>query len=106
MGPPPCAVGLGANGSTPTAVPDGGCCRRYAGAVADDSSPRPDPVPSALGPNAWLVDEMHEQYLADPSSVSESWRDFFADYRRDAEPQAAAVREAVAPAAPAAPAKE
>ncbi|HJR26507.1 MAG TPA: hypothetical protein VJ804_13615, partial [Acidimicrobiales bacterium] len=56
--------------------------------------------PSSLGPNAWLVDEMHEQYLADPSSVSESWREFFADYRRDAEPQAAAVREAVA-AAPA-----
>jgi 2-oxoglutarate dehydrogenase E1 component len=39
----------------------------------------------ALGPNAWLVDEMHEQYLADPGSVSESWRDFFADYRRDAD---------------------
>jgi 2-oxoglutarate dehydrogenase E1 component len=37
----------------------------------------------ALGPNAWLVDEMYEQYLANPASVSESWRDFFADYRRD-----------------------
>jgi len=36
-----------------------------------------------LGPNAWLVDEMYEQYLADPASVSESWRDFFADYQRD-----------------------
>ena len=33
----------------------------------------------SLGPNAWLVDEMYEQYLADPSSVSESWRDSFAD---------------------------
>src|SRR3954464_9090959 len=32
-----------------------------------------------FGPNAWLVDEMYEQYRADPSSVSESWRDFFAD---------------------------
>ena len=40
---------------------------------------------AALGPNAWLVDEMYEQYLADPGSVSESWRDFFADYRRDAD---------------------
>ena len=28
---------------------------------------------------------MYEQYLADPGSVSESWRDFFADYRRDAD---------------------
>ena len=71
------------------------------GAVADDPTSRDDLASSALGPNAWLVDEMHEQYLADPSSVSESWRDFFADYRRDAEPQTAAAREAVA-AAPAA----
>ena len=39
-----------------------------------------------MGPNAWLVDEMYEQYLADPSSVSEAWRDFFADYRRDIDP--------------------
>ncbi len=36
--------------------------------------------PSAVGQNAWLVDEMYEQYLADPSSVSASWQDFFADY--------------------------
>src|SRR4051812_19496559 len=38
-----------------------------------------------LGPNAWLVDEMYEQYLADPTSVSESWRDFSADYQRDSD---------------------
>jgi len=44
----------------------------------------------ALGPNAWLVDEMYEQYLANPSSVSEAWREFFADYRRDTDPQAPA----------------
>jgi 2-oxoglutarate dehydrogenase E1 component len=36
-----------------------------------------------IGPNAWLVDEMYEQFLADPTSVSESWREFFADYRPD-----------------------
>ncbi|HMX66257.1 MAG TPA: hypothetical protein PKX25_11825, partial [Microthrixaceae bacterium] len=41
-----------------------------------------DPVASEpLGPNAWLVEEMFEQYQADPGSVSETWRDFFADYR-------------------------
>jgi multifunctional 2-oxoglutarate metabolism enzyme len=34
---------------------------------------------TTFGPNAWLVDEMYEQYRADPSSVSDSWRDFFAD---------------------------
>ena len=36
-----------------------------------------------VGQNAWLVDEMHRQYLADPESVSESWQDFFSDYRPD-----------------------
>src|SRR6187549_2980530 len=41
------------------------------------------PPQEALGPNAWLVDEMYDQYRADPSSVSESWREFFADYQSD-----------------------
>jgi 2-oxoglutarate decarboxylase len=67
---------------------------RYAQGVADD---RDDELsPNALGPNAWLVDEMHEQYLADPTSVSESWQDFFADYRRDAAPQTMAPAPAAA----------
>ena len=35
----------------------------------------------AFGANAWLVEEMYESYLADPGSVSESWREFFADYK-------------------------
>jgi 2-oxoglutarate dehydrogenase E1 component len=61
------------------------------GAPSEPSSSSDDSA--ALGPNAWLVDEMYEQYLADPSSVSESWRDFFADYKRDA--------DHVAPPAPA-----
>jgi 2-oxoglutarate decarboxylase len=34
----------------------------------------------AFGPNAWLVDDMYEEYRSDPSSVSESWQEFFADY--------------------------
>jgi multifunctional 2-oxoglutarate metabolism enzyme len=38
------------------------------------------PTGGAFGPNAWLVDDMYEQYRADPSSVSESWREFFTDY--------------------------
>ncbi len=63
------------------------------GAVVDDPTPDPTP-PAPSAPNAWLVDEMHEQYLADPSSVSESWRDLL---RRlpaamRAEPQAAPAR--------------
>ena len=41
----------------------------------------PSPGEASFGPNAWLVDDMYEQYRQDPSSVSESWREFFLDYR-------------------------
>jgi 2-oxoglutarate decarboxylase len=36
---------------------------------------------SSFGANAWLVDDMYEQYRQDPESVSESWREFFVNYR-------------------------
>ena len=54
-----------------------------------------------IGPNAWLVDEMYEQYLADPTSVSDSWQEFFADYRPDGAPTRAGVE--APPPEPAAP---
>ena len=38
---------------------------------------------AAFGPNAWLVDDMYERYTRDPSSVAESWRDFFEGYRTE-----------------------
>lgn len=31
--------------------------------------------------NAWLVEELYEQYQEDPSSLSSGWQEFFADYR-------------------------
>ncbi|MEV4319185.1 multifunctional oxoglutarate decarboxylase/oxoglutarate dehydrogenase thiamine pyrophosphate-binding subunit/dihydrolipoyllysine-residue succinyltransferase subunit [Actinocrispum sp. NPDC049592] len=34
-----------------------------------------------FGPNEWLVEEMYEQFLADPGSVDPAWHDFFADYK-------------------------
>jgi 2-oxoglutarate decarboxylase len=34
-----------------------------------------------FGPNVWLVDEMYRQYIENPKSVGESWREFFEDYR-------------------------
>ena len=34
-----------------------------------------------FGPNTWLVEEMYRKYQEDPSSVSDSWQEFFADYR-------------------------
>jgi 2-oxoglutarate decarboxylase len=32
-----------------------------------------------FGANEWLVYEIHQQYLKDPDSVSQTWREFFAD---------------------------
>jgi multifunctional 2-oxoglutarate metabolism enzyme len=58
--------------------------------VSDTSTPGSAPVEPApgepLGPNAWLVEEKYEQFLADPASVGESWREFFADYRAPGRP--------------------
>src|SRR5215468_3335895 len=34
-----------------------------------------------FGANEWLVDEMYQRYLADPSSVAMEWWNFFADYQ-------------------------
>ncbi|HVN51364.1 MAG TPA: multifunctional oxoglutarate decarboxylase/oxoglutarate dehydrogenase thiamine pyrophosphate-binding subunit/dihydrolipoyllysine-residue succinyltransferase subunit [Acidimicrobiales bacterium] len=70
-----------------------------------------DTTADQVGPNAWLVDEMYEQFLADPSSVSESWREFFGDYRPESTPTRApapavttpAVTTAVSPSAPSPP---
>jgi multifunctional 2-oxoglutarate metabolism enzyme len=36
---------------------------------------------SQFGPNEWLVEEMYDQFLADPSSVDPAWHDFFADFK-------------------------
>ena len=56
----------------------------------------------SFGPNAWLVDDMYERFLADPTSVSDSWREFFADYRPAPVPAPQAqVPTAVQPAPPA-----
>src|SRR5579872_4053471 len=40
-----------------------------------------DRARGSFGPNAWLVDDMFERFVADPESVGASWREFFADYR-------------------------
>jgi multifunctional 2-oxoglutarate metabolism enzyme len=61
-----------------------------------------------FGPNEWLVDELYQQYQADPGSVDRAWWNFFADYRpepTDASPagvqgSAAAPRAGTPSAAP------
>ena len=53
--------------------------------MSSASSPRPSTASSSsvagFGTNEWLVEEMYQQYLADPSSVDQAWHEFFADYR-------------------------
>jgi 2-oxoglutarate dehydrogenase E1 component len=44
-----------------------------------------------FGTNSWLVDEMYAQYVADPESVNDSWREFFSDYRAPGAPAPAAT---------------
>ncbi|MEU0516146.1 hypothetical protein ABZ193_43565, partial [Amycolatopsis sp. NPDC006125] len=77
---------------------------------------------SQFGPNEWLVEEMYDQFLADPNSVDAAWHEFFSDFKptqtTESKPDAAPapVREqpakpgngqvnqaATAPAAPAQP---
>ena len=41
----------------------------------------PEAKSGSFGPNAWLVDDMFARFKADPASVSEAWREFFADYK-------------------------
>ena len=54
----------------------------------------------SFGPNAWLVDDMYDRYLADPNSVAESWRQFFADYQRSTLPTVASATTAPTPSKP------
>ncbi|MGR7023599.1 multifunctional oxoglutarate decarboxylase/oxoglutarate dehydrogenase thiamine pyrophosphate-binding subunit/dihydrolipoyllysine-residue succinyltransferase subunit [Geodermatophilus sp. URMC 62] len=86
--------------------------------MSRDNSPRPSTTSSSsavagFGTNEWLVEEMYQQFLADPSSVDQAWHEFFADYRPgspvaasdDRERGSATPTDDTAPApAPAAPA--
>ena len=36
---------------------------------------------SSFGTNTGYVDDLYEQFLRDPRSVSPAWQEFFADYR-------------------------
>src|SRR5215472_12941633 len=81
---------------------------------AADGSGQEPPASSPgtdFGPNEWLVDELYQRYLADPSSVDMAWWNFFADYQPPAgspvppaKPVATTSATAAAPPAPAAPA--
>src|SRR5690606_28878242 len=63
---------------------------------------------SSLGFNTGYIEELYRQYLENPESVSEAWREFFADYRpsesfvaaAEARPGAEAVKVQPQPQAP------
>ena len=67
-----------------------------------------DELPQPFGPNAWLVEEMFEQYRSNPTTVSAAWQEFFADYKSSSPVavlppppvDAAPIAPAAAPAAP------
>ncbi|GAA2243904.1 multifunctional oxoglutarate decarboxylase/oxoglutarate dehydrogenase thiamine pyrophosphate-binding subunit/dihydrolipoyllysine-residue succinyltransferase subunit [Rarobacter faecitabidus] len=65
-----------------------------------ESSPISD-VGSDFGANEWLVDELYEQYQADPTAVDPVWADYFAK-RASSDGAAAVTPEQAAPTAPAA----
>jgi len=56
-----------------------------------------------FGPNEWLVEEMYQRFLDDPTAVDPAWHDFFADYRPGDGDMTAATNgaTATAPADPA-----
>ena len=62
--------------------------------MAEDSSPQ------IAGPNAWLVDEMYEQFQRDPVSVSESWQEFFHGYNPSVAPRVVVTTAAAPTPAP------
>ncbi len=74
--------------------PDGGSSAAGATRTTGVSAPAGT---GAFGPNAWLVEDMFDRYQNDPTSVSDSWREFFADYR----PVSAPLPPSAATAAPA-----
>ncbi|MCA9741780.1 MAG: multifunctional oxoglutarate decarboxylase/oxoglutarate dehydrogenase thiamine pyrophosphate-binding subunit/dihydrolipoyllysine-residue succinyltransferase subunit [Deferribacteres bacterium] len=69
--------------------------------MSDQNDQKENPI--AVGPNAWLIEEMYRQFMENPDSVSESWRDFFADYvpslTHQAPAPAASEKTITAPAA-------
>ncbi|MCW2680845.1 MAG: kgd [Frankiales bacterium] len=59
-----------------------------------------------FGANEWLVYEIHQQYLKDPESVSEAWREFLSDYDPGAADGSNGNGNGAAPAKAAEPAAE
>jgi 2-oxoglutarate dehydrogenase E1 component len=72
--------------------------RQSAPKPAQKNGQKTSPV-AGFGTNEWLVEEMYQQFLADPASVDQAWHEFFADYRPGS-PVVGSDREPAAPAGP------
>src|SRR5579862_9347207 len=48
---------------------------------SESATRRTGAAEGSFGPNAWLVDDMYDRFVADPTSVAASWQEFFSDYR-------------------------
>jgi 2-oxoglutarate dehydrogenase complex dehydrogenase (E1) component-like enzyme len=48
-------------------------------AIVPDQSSTSAPTEADFGANDWLLEEMYEQYTADPNSVDETWAEYFKD---------------------------
>jgi len=59
---------------------------RSAGAPRGSRTTTTGETMSSFGSNTGYVDDLYQQYLADPHSVSAAWREFFAGYRGTAAP--------------------
>ena len=46
-------------------------------AIVPDQSSTSAPTEADFGANDWLLEEMYEQYTADPDSVDETWAEYF-----------------------------
>jgi multifunctional 2-oxoglutarate metabolism enzyme len=58
-------------------------------AVSTQATDSQDNPLAGFGPNEWIVEDMYQRYLADPSSVDPAWHEFFADYKPADEVEAA-----------------
>ncbi|HEY9409390.1 MAG TPA: hypothetical protein VIP77_07390, partial [Jiangellaceae bacterium] len=53
---------------------------------------------AGFGPNEWLVDELYDSWLKDPSSVDPAWSEFFKNRSGQSAPDQTTRRQTVATA--------
>ncbi|MGH3168855.1 MAG: 2-oxoglutarate dehydrogenase E1 subunit family protein, partial [Trebonia sp.] len=80
---PRAAANLSEPSSAPSAPGVPAAAQQSAPPGPDDSADAgiSGPGRADFGANEWMVDELYQRYLADPSSVDRAWWSFFADYR-------------------------